>query len=255
MKSVWNGSIGFGLVNIPVRVYLATREIEPPLHSLCKNGHRIVYKRWCPVENREVSWQELKKGFELSPDKFIVLEKEDLEKIKIPSTKTIQIKEFVDSSQLDPIYVERSYYIAPDKNGERAYALLFSALGLLNKLAIGQFTMNDKEHVVAIRAFQKGLLMHTLHYSDEILSIDDIAELKNLEKPEKKELDLAELLIQKMSKNSIDMEQFKDAYAEALRELIKAKAAGKEYVVEASKETKAAKNLIDSLTESLNSIK
>ena len=184
MKSVWNGSIGFGLVNIPVRVYLATREIEPPLHSLCKNGHRIVYKRWCPVENREVSWQELKKGFELSPDKFIVL-----------------------------------------------------------------------EHVVAIRAFQKGLLMHTLHYSDEILSIDDIAELKNLEKPEKKELDLAELLIQKMSKNSIDMEQFKDAYAEALRELIKAKAAGKEYVVEASKETKAAKNLIDSLTESLNSIK
>ncbi len=251
MKSVWNGSIAFGLVNIPVRVYLATHDIEPPLHSLCKNGHRIVYKRWCPVENREVSWQELKKGFELSADKYVVLEKEDLEKIRIPSTKTIEVKEFVEAGQLDPIYVDRSYYVVPDKNGERAYALFFSVLAMLNKLAIGTFTMNDKEHVVALRAYQKGLLMQTLHYNEEIMPIEDLAELKNLPKPEKKELELAQLLVQKLSKESLNMAQFADSYAEALRNLIKAKASGKEYVVEAAKEVKAAKSLIDSLTESL----
>ncbi len=251
MKSVWNGAIGFGLVNIPVKVYLATHDAEPPLHSLCKNGHRIVYKRWCPVENREVSWQEIKKGFQLSADKFVVLEKEDLEKIKIPSTKRIEIKEFVDTSQLDPIYVERSYYVAPDKGGSHAYFLLLSAMGLLNKLAVGTLTMSEREHIVALRPYQNSLLMHTLHYADEVVPVEDISELKNQEKPEKKELELAQLLIQKMSKEAIGIEQFKDTYVEALRELIKAKAAGKEYEIKAEKEVKAAKSLIDSLTESL----
>lgn len=250
MKSIWNGSIGFGLVNIPVRLYLAIREREVPLHSLCKNGHRIIYKRWCPVEDREVTWQELKKGFEISKDKFVVLEKEDLEKIKIPSTKTIEIKEFT-SEQIDPIYFDKSYYVVPDKNGERAYALLFQALALANKIGIGKFTLKDKEHVVAIRAYKKGLLLQTLHYTDEIIGIEGLAELEKLPKPDKKELELAQMLVNKLSKEEVNLSEFKDEYTEALKELIEAKVAGKSYEVKAEKEVKKAKSLIESLTASL----
>jgi len=250
MKSVWKGSIGFGLVNIPVKLYLAIREREIPLHSLCKNGHRIVYKRWCPVEDREVTWQELKKGFEISKDKYVVLDKEDLEKIKIPSTKTIEIKEFVDS-QIDPIYIEKSYYVVPDKNGERAYALLFQTLALANKVGIGKFTMKDKEHVVALRAYKKGLLLQTLYYESEIISMDLLAELEELPKPEKKELELAQMLVEKLSKEEFDISKFKDEYTEALKQLIQAKVAGKSYEIKAEKEVKKAKSLIESLTESL----
>ncbi|MGB9732355.1 MAG: Ku protein [Candidatus Micrarchaeia archaeon] len=250
MKSIWNGSIGFGLVNIPVRLYLAIREKEVPLHSLCKNGHRIVYKRWCPVEEREVSWQELKKGFEISKDKFVVLEKEDIEKIKIPSTKTIEIKEFVDA-QIDPIYIEKSYYLVPDKNGERAYSLFFQTLALTNKVGIGKFTLKEKEHVVAIRAYKKGLLLQTLHYEEEIIDMDTLAELDKLPKPEKKEIELAQMLVNKLSREEFDISKFKDEYTEALKELIQAKVSGKSFEIKAEKEAKKAKSLIESLTESL----
>ncbi|MGC8647692.1 MAG: Ku protein [Candidatus Micrarchaeia archaeon] len=251
MKSVWNGSIAFGLVNIPVRVYLATLDREIPLHSLCKNGHRIIYKRWCPVEEREVSWQELKKGYEISKGKYIVLEKEDLDRIKIPTTKAIEIKEFIDPSQLDTLYIEKSYYVVPDKNGARAYSLFLTTLALLNRLAIGKFAMKEKEHIIAIRAYKKALLMHTLHYAEEINSIEELSELRALEKPEKKELELAQMLVNRLSRESFDIEEFKDDYAEALRKLIKAKAAGKEFEMRAEKEVKSAKSLIESLTESL----
>jgi DNA end-binding protein Ku len=250
MKSIWNGSIGFGLVNIPIRLYLAVREREIPLHTLCKNGHRIIYKRWCPEEDREVSWQEIKKGFEISKDKFVVLEKEDLEKIKIPSTKTIEIKAFT-NEQIDPIYFDKSYYAVPDKNGERAYSLLFQALALENKAGIGKFTFKDKEHVVVLRAYKKLILVQTLHYAEEIISIDNLAEVEKLPKPDKKELELAQMLINKLSREEFDLSSFKDEYAEALKKLIEAKATGKSYEIKAEKETKKAKSLIESLTESL----
>src|ERR1700756_2634403 len=113
-KSMWRGSISFGLVNIPAKVYLAVEDKEFSFNQLCPNGHRIQYKRWCPVDEMEVSYNEIKKGYEVSKDNYIAIDKKDLENIKLKTTKTIDVKEFIDAIDLDPILIERSYYVAPD---------------------------------------------------------------------------------------------------------------------------------------------
>ena len=123
---MWKGSVSFGLVNIPVGVFLATEDREFSFNQLCANGHRIRYKKWCPIEEREVSYSEIKKGYEITKDQYIVLEKGDLDKIKLKTTNTIDIKEFVDEKDLDPILIEKSYYVAPDSKSknDKAYSLL-----------------------------------------------------------------------------------------------------------------------------------
>ena len=129
-RSIWKGSISFGLVSIPVRLYNATYDKEFSFNQLCPNGHKIHYKRWCPVEEREYSYAEIKKGYEIAKDKYIIIEKENLDKIKLKTTRTIDVKEFIDMDEFDPLFVEKSYYVAPDvKKGtsttlDKAYSLL-----------------------------------------------------------------------------------------------------------------------------------
>ena len=114
VSKTWKGSISFGLVNIPVKVYLATEDREFSFNQLCPNGHRIQYKKWCPVEDKEVSYSEIKKGYEVTKDNYVVVEKGDLDKIKLKTTNTIDIREFIQDKELDPILIEKSYYVAPD---------------------------------------------------------------------------------------------------------------------------------------------
>lgn len=111
---MWTGSVSFGLVNIPVKVYLATEDREFSFNQLCPNGHRIQYKKWCPIEDKEVSYSEIKKGYEVTKDNYVVVEKGDLDKIKLKTTNTIDIREFIQDKELDPILIEKSYYVAPD---------------------------------------------------------------------------------------------------------------------------------------------
>ena len=134
-SKTWKGSLSFGLVNILVGVYLATEGTEFSFNQLCANGHRIRYKKWCPVEEREVSYSEIKKGYKITKNHYITLEKGDLDKIKLKTTNTIDIKEFVDEKELDPILIEKSYYVAPDSKNknDKAYSLLVEVLSETKK--------------------------------------------------------------------------------------------------------------------------
>ena len=166
-RAIWKGNISFGLVNIPIQVFSATQKEEyTSFNQLCNNEHKIKYKKWCPVEEREVQWSEIKKGYEITKDNYVVLEKEDLEGIKLKTNNTIEVKEFIESEEFDPIFIEKSYYIGPDLGkkktagiSSKAYSLFVKILNETNKVAIGKVVLREKEHVIALRAYQRGLVM------------------------------------------------------------------------------------------------
>ena len=178
-RSSWQGSISFGLVTIPVKLYTATNKKEYVFNQLCKNGHRIRYKKWCPVEDREVDYSEIKKGYEKIKDNYIVFEKDELQKIKLKTTKSVDIKEFIDFRELNPIFIQDSYYVATDPKAGNAkpYALLVKILNDNNMVAIGKVILKDKESLVALRPYQRGLVMHILNYLDELRPVEDIPEM------------------------------------------------------------------------------
>jgi DNA end-binding protein Ku len=274
---MWKGTISFGLVNIPVKLYNAIDTSQKiSFNQLDSKGHRIQYKKWCPVEEREVPYTEIRKGYELAKDKYVVIEKQDLEKIAIESTRTIAIKEFINEQELDPLFVERSYYIAPDSADTRkkrkkkqekdassttsiqdkAYSLLVKVLHDTKKVAIGKVVLKDgeKEHLIAIRAYQRGFIMHTLHYLDEIKPVEDIKEISETKVPEidKNEMSLGKLLVESLTSKGFDISRYHDEYVEELQDLIKAKAKGEVQVIRhAVKEPKQTQDLIAALKASL----
>ncbi|MCW1296825.1 MAG: Ku protein [Candidatus Parvarchaeota archaeon] len=252
VHAIWKGSISFGLVNIPIKIYVATKPKEIEFNNLCSECNTpLEYKRWCPKCEKEIAWRDVKKGFKISKDKWIVIEKEDLNKIKLPSTKTIDIKQFVDISQIDPIFFEKSYYVVPDEGGVKSYSLLVEALRITNKAAVGKVVMRDKEYLVCLRPFQNGLIMHILFFLSEIKDIKKLKELENLVIVSKEELELAKMLINKLTQQEFNPAKFKDQYTEALKELIKAKSEGKEFKVSAEERVEKAEELISALKESI----
>jgi len=256
-RSMWKGSISFGLVNIPVKVYLATEDREFSFNQLCPNGHRIQCKRWCPVEEKEIGFNEIKKGYEVSKDSYIAIEKKDIDNIKLKTTNTIDVKEFIEAKDFDPILIERSYYVAPDtKRGavDKAYSLLVRVLSETNKIAVGKVIFKDKEHVVALRPYQRGIIMHMLHYLDEIRPVDEIEEMANIQKAgadNKEEISLGKLLVQNLSAKHFDMSKYSDSYAQELKNLIDAKAKGTTYNKPVAVEKENPKDLVAALKASL----
>jgi DNA end-binding protein Ku len=273
-SSMWKGNISFGLVNIPVKLYTAIdRSKDISFNQLDSKGHKIQYKKWCPVEEREVQYSEIKKGYELAKDKYVVIEKQELEKIAIESTRTINIKEFIDEWELDPLFVEKSYYIAPDmidkrrKKGkdssssivtiqDKAYSLLVKVLHDTKKVAIGKLVLKDgeKEHLIAIRAYQRGFIMHTLHYIDEIKPVEEIKEISETRVPEidKNELSLGKLLVENLTSKGFDISRYHDEFVEKLEDLIKAKAKGEVQLIrQALKKPRQTQDLIAALKASL----
>ncbi len=248
---IWSGSISFGLVTIPIKLYPATEDKQFSFNQLCPNGHRIKYKRWCPVEEKEVNYSEIKKGYEIEKDNYVVLEKSDLEKVKLKTTKSIDIKEFVDFKELDPIPIEKSYYVAPDtKHGNsKAYSLLVKVLSDTKKIAIGKIVLRDKENIVALRPYQRGMVMHVLKYLDEIRPTDEIPEITELTKEKAKleaeEISLAKMLVDKFSSKDLDLSEYSDTYAKELERLIDAKSKGKPLVAKAEPKQKTAPDLLE----------
>lgn len=254
-RSMWKGNISFGLVNIPVSLYPATEENEYSFNQLCVNGHRIKYKKWCPVEDREVPYSEIKKGYEVEKDNYVIIEKEDLDKIKIKTTKSIDIKEFVDNKELDPIFVDKSYYVAPDPKSanDKAYSLLVKILKDGKKIAIGKVVLKDRENLVALRPYQRGIVMHILKYLDEIRPVDEIPEIAQSKqsKLDPQEISLGQLLVQKYSKKEFDIGDYSDNYVKELEKLIDAKIKGKTFVSTAPKEKAVSKDLLEALKASV----
>ncbi len=253
-RSLWQGSISFGLVNIPVKLYSATNNKEYVFNQLCQNGHRIRYKKWCPEEEREVPFSEIKKGYEIEKDNYIVFEKEELNKVKLKTTHSIDIKEFIEYKELDPILIDNSYYVAidPKKGNEKAYVLLVKILNENNLVAIGKVVLKDRENVIALRPYQRGLVMHVLNYLDDMKPVDEIPEMGNTKaKLDPQEISLGKILVQKYRSKEFDIGDYSDTYVQELRKLIEAKIKGRKFVSSAPKVAKPTKDLLEALKASI----
>jgi DNA end-binding protein Ku len=254
---IWTGSISFGLVTVPVKLYSATEDKEISFNQLCPNGHRIKYKRWCTVEEKEIPYSEIKKGYKLDKNNYVVLEKSDLDKLKLKTTKSIDIKEFVDSTELDPILIERSYYVAPDtkRGNDKAYSLLVKTMSDTKKIAIGKIILRDKEDIVALRPYQRAMVMHILKYLDEIKPPDEIPDIREASKQktkfESEEISLAKTLVDKFTSKALDLSDYSDTYAKEIKRLIDAKSKGKTIVVKPEPKQKIAPDLLEALKASM----
>jgi DNA end-binding protein Ku len=255
-RSLWQGSISFGLVNIPVKLYSATNNKEYVFNQLCQNGHRIRYKKWCPEEEREIPFSEIKKGYEIEKDNYIVFEKEELNKVKLRTTHSIDIKEFIEYKELDPILIDNSYYVAndPKKGNEKAFALLVKILNENNLVAIGKVVLKDRENVIALRPYQRGIVMHVLNYLDDMKPVDEIPEMGNTKaKLDPQEISLGKILVQKYRSKEFDIGDYSDTYVQELRKLIEAKSKGRKFVSSAPKVAKPTKDLLEALKASIES--
>lgn len=230
-RSTWKGFLRVSLVNIPIRVFPATESAASlsfnQLHSVCQT--RIQQKRWCPTCDREVPQSELVKGYEFSKGRYVVMQDEDFAKVSVPSTRVISLEQFTDENAIDPMYVDRAYYLAPDGQvAGDAYAVMRE--GMRGKVGIGKVALYGREYLVAIKPHQHGLVMYTLHHAAEIRTIDQIEELNTVPREVKgQELKLARQVVE-MFEGELNLADYRDEYKEELRKIIDARVAGEEYV-------------------------
>jgi DNA end-binding protein Ku len=255
MKSIWKGSIAFGLVNIPVRLYSATESQGLASHMLYKKDlSRIRFQRVAESTGKEVSAAEIVKGYELEKDQYVILSDEELSGVAPGKSAVIEIQEFVDESEISSLYFEKPYYLEPDKGAGKAYALLRAALAKSGKIGIAQFVLRNRESLCVLKPQGEGLVLNALRFAAEIRSMEELS-LPSKEKISPSEVSLALKLIEGMA-GKFDPEKYKDSYSEEVQKLIQAKAKGQKLLAPAPK---AAKNnvidLVAALQESLGSVK
>lgn len=227
-RSIGSGAISFGLVSIPVKLYVATSSQAPSFHLLhAKCGNRIRQQRVCPVDDEVVERDQLVKGYEFAKDQYVRVSDDELKALEGEASEAIEISEFVPLSKVDPIYFERSYYLGPDKGGEKAYRLLTDTMTQVGKVALAKFVMRGKENLVIVRAAQKGLMMHTMYFANEVRSFDDIPKGESA-KITGAETSLAIRLIDELSNDEFEPEKYHDEYSERVLKLVNEKAEGKE---------------------------
>lgn len=229
MRPIWSGVLAFGLVTIPVKLYSATESGgDVQFHLLDKDTLTPIKEvRVNPDTGKEVPWQNVVRGVEYAKGKYVALTNEELKALPLPTMHTIDISAFVDAGQIDPLFYDRPYFLGPDKGGEKAYALLREVLGEEGKVALGKVAIRTREHPVAVRPEGRALIMHTLHYPDEVRKISSVPDLNGKVSIHPRERQMGKQLIASMGA-SFDPEEFKSDYKKALRELVKAKLAGKE---------------------------
>lgn len=227
-RSIGSGAISFGLVSIPVKLYVATSSQAPSFHLLhAKCGNRIRQQRVCPVDNEVVERDQLVKGYEFAKDQYVRVTDDELKALEGEASEAIEISEFVPLSKVDPIYFERSYYLGPDKGGEKAYRLLTDTMTQAGKVALAKFVMRGKENLVIVRAAQKGLMMHTMYFANEVRNFDEIPKGESA-KITGAETSLAIRLIDELSNDEFEPEKYHDEYSERVLNLVNEKAEGKE---------------------------
>src|SRR4051794_23961367 len=256
-RSIWSGAISFGLVNVPVKLYSAVSRKTVRFHQLHDEDHvRIQQKRVCPADGEEVPYDNIVKGYEISPDKYVVIEPEELEALDPKKTRAIEIQEFVDLDEIDPIYFDHPYYLAPDTGATKAYRLLLSAMQETNKVAIARVVIRQKENLVAIRATGDVMTMATMVFHDEVVdpgTIDEVPE-KGDTKVAKREVDMAQQLIESLT-SDFEPEKYHDEYRERVLELIEAKASGEEISIQPPEEPAKVPDLMAALEQSLAAAK
>ena len=221
---MWKGTISFGLVNIPVKMHAATENKDVKLrqlHKECKSP--VKYEKVCPVCDKEVKNEEIVKAYEYAKNKFVVLDDEDIEALrKEQEDKAVEIVDFVKLEDIDPIYFEKSYYLSPNEGGSKAYGLLRSALNDTGKIGIAKMIIRSKEQLAVIRVYENALVVETIHYPDEVRSVQDVPNIPEEVKIVKKELDTAKMLIDQLT-TEFEPEKYNDDYRTALLELIEEK--------------------------------
>lgn len=224
MKSIWTGAIGFGLVNIPVKLFSATESSALDLDMLDKKDHsNILFKRINENTGKEVQWENIVKGYKMPNDEYVILEDADFERANAKKTKSIDIAEFVNETEIDSLFYETPYYLEPDKTGARAYALLREALLKTKKVGIGTFVLRSKETLAILRASEKVIILNRIRFAQEIRDPAELTLPTDAIKPA--ELKMAISLIEQLT-TKFDITQHKDTYTEELLKVIKAKAKG-----------------------------
>jgi DNA end-binding protein Ku len=253
-RAIWSGAISFGLVNIPVRLYSAVSRKTVRFHQLdsADNG-RIQQKRVNPRTGEEVPYENLVKGYEIGPDSYVVIDPDELDALAPEKTRTIDIEDFVDLDEIDPIFYDHPYYLAPGPGAEKAYKLLLDAMKESGKVAIARVVLRSKENLVAIRPRDGVMTMETLLFADEVIppdSLDDMPEAGG-KKTTKRELDMAQQLIDSLS-GDFDPDKYRDEYRDRVLDLIERKAQGEEIVVEEQpEEPKKVPDLMAALEASI----
>jgi DNA end-binding protein Ku len=234
MRAIWSGSIGFGLVNIPVKLYSAVQDSRLDLDMLDKKNHaRIRFQRINEDTGKEVPWEQIVKGY-LYNDEYVILEDEDFEEASPKKSKIIEIEAFVKEEEIDDIYFEAPYFIEPDKAGTKAYELLLKTLQKTKKTGLSRFVLRSKEHLAVVRPRDNYLLLQQLRFEQELRTPDELTLPDARTKVSKKELDMAEALVKQYS-TTFDISQYKDEYTAELMKIIKAKASGKRRTVKKMK--------------------
>jgi len=222
----WRGYITFGLISIPIRLYAAARSERTHFHEIHREcGTRIHHQLYCPYDERVVTRDEVAFGYETDKDKYVLVEPAELKKIQPKSSKVMEILQFVDLAEVDPIYFETSYFGIPDEGGQRAYALLLKTLETLGYAAIAQLTLHQRERTVVLRPFHEGLTFHTIYYPNEIHSVKSYGHT-NTKELKKQEITLGEQFAKTLVK-PFHPQEFRDEYQERVKQLIQSKAKGK----------------------------
>lgn len=233
-RAIWSGAISFGLVNVPIKLYSATSAKTVRFHQLhAKDGVRIQQKRVCPADGEEVSYDDLVKGFEIAPDRYVIVRQDELDALDPRHTKTIDIEAFVELAEIDPVYYDNAYQVAPATGGSKAYALLLSAMEQAGKVAIGRFVLRTRQQLCALRPAGGLLVLSTMLYGDEVNAPERLDELEDLGEVEasEREVAMAQQLIESLT-TPFDPSAYRDEYRERVLELIERKAAGEEIAVQ-----------------------
>ncbi|TMC14799.1 MAG: Ku protein [Chloroflexi bacterium] len=238
-RAIWSGAISFGLVNVPIKLFTATSQKDVRFHQLHdKDGARIQQKRVCSKDGEEIPLEHIVKGYEVSRDKYVVITPEELEALDPKASRTVDILDFVDLEEIDPVYYDSSYYMVPDKGATKAYALLLEAMRKSKKVAIARVVLRQKQHLVALRPLRNALSMETMLYADEVVSPDTLEGLPEDVEVTDRELAMAQQLIDSLA-DDFKPERYRDDYRERVMDLIERKAEGQEIVVNEEEEEQA----------------
>jgi DNA end-binding protein Ku len=253
-RSIWTGSISFGLVTIPVRVFSAIREHDVQFHQLAPDGSRIHLERVSEKSGRKVEFKSIKKGYETSKGKWVVIEPDELKRLAPTSTKAIEIEDFVALEDIDPIYFERTYHLVPQNDSAaRAYALLASVMADKQRIGIGKVVMREKQYLAAIRPYGKGLAMSTMLFADEVIPQSDIEDMPTRRATvAAREKKMAAQIVDALARDW-DPKRYHDDYQAQVRALVKGKAKGEEIEAPQPEESAKVLDLTEALRASLES--
>jgi DNA end-binding protein Ku len=253
-RPIWSGSISFGLVNVPVKLFSATSPKDLRFNMIHdKDGGRIHQKRVCSVDGEEVPWEHIVKGFEISKGRYVTVTKDELAAFNPKATRSIDIEDFVELQQIDPIFYETTYYLLPDRGAARPYALLVEAMKRTGRVGVARFVLRTKQYLAAVRPLEHVLALSTMLYADEVVDQKELEGVPGSEaKPREKELHMAEQLVQSLAAD-FEPAKYKDTFREQVLALLERKAEGEEIVAEPAEEEPRGKvvNLMDALAKSL----